>query len=112
MQCLKCGRDTQDKEVFCPDCLRVMASSPVKPDAVVNLPHRAPVKKQAPAKKPPKPEAVIARLNKSVRRLRIAVAILCVLFALTTGALSFFLYQSYSQPDIGSNYNTISSDPT
>lgn len=112
MQCLKCGRETQGKDVFCPQCLEVMAQCPVKPGTVVNIPQRAPSKKPPSGKKQAKPEIILARLNQSIKRLRIAVAILSVLLVLSAGALSFLLYQSYTQPDIGFNYNTISFDPT
>lgn len=106
MNCLKCGREIDGSEVFCPGCLENMAHSPVKPGTPVILPVRQPKERKVPAKPQPKPEATIAALNKTIRRLRLTVAILCVLLALTVGALSFFLYRSYTEVDIGSNYNT------
>ena len=41
MDCLKCGKETEEKNVFCADCLAVMARYPVKPGTPVQLPRRA-----------------------------------------------------------------------
>lgn len=112
MQCLKCGRETKNREVFCPDCLEVMAAAPVKPDTPVILPERDKLAKRTPKKKQPKAEKIIAQLNKKVRRLWIAVAVLAVLFSASFGALAYLVYRDYTQPAIGSNYNTVSTETT
>ena len=109
MECLKCGRETRDKDVFCPQCLTVMENAPVKPDTPVILPQIRSSEKKSPAKKQPKPDETIARLRSTIKRLWAAVALLAVLFCACVGTLTFLLYRSYnSAPVIGSNYNTIS----
>ena len=40
MRCMKCGRDTENEQVFCESCREIMAKYPVKPGTVVQLPHR------------------------------------------------------------------------
>ena len=48
MNCLKCGRETQEDNVFCQACLLEMQKYPVHADTVVLLPRRkdAPVIKK------------------------------------------------------------------
>ena len=41
MHCMKCGREIQEKQVFCPDCLAHMSENPVKAGTAVKLPLRA-----------------------------------------------------------------------
>lgn len=38
MNCLKCGREIEEGQVFCNDCLVQMAKYPVKPGTAVQLP--------------------------------------------------------------------------
>lgn len=40
MNCLKCGREIEEGQVFCNDCLVQMAKYPVKPGTAVQLPSR------------------------------------------------------------------------
>lgn len=110
MACLKCGRETAPKEVFCAECQKVMAASPVKPDTPVVLPRRDNVEKKAPPKKQSKPEEVIGKLRKSVKRLRIAVTILSVLAAILASCLGMLAYQLWQKPDIGFNYSTVTEE--
>lgn len=111
MECLKCGRQTSAKEVFCDECLKVMAANPVKPDTPVILPRRDRTERRVPAKKQPKPEEIIAQLHKTIKGLWIAIAILGILLTACAGSLGVVLYQKWTQPEIGSNYSTIFSDP-
>lgn len=109
MDCLKCGRQTKDKEVFCPDCLAVMAVSPVKSDTPVILPQRKASTPRSAQKKIPKAEEIITQLQKKLKALRIAVAVLLILFTIAAGGLGVMLYQQWSEPEMGSNYSTFTS---
>ena len=40
MYCMKCGREIEDGQAFCGDCLAVMEKYPVKPGTAVILPKR------------------------------------------------------------------------
>ena len=42
MNCLKCGKETKENQVFCPHCLDVMKDYPIKSDTPVHLPSRTP----------------------------------------------------------------------
>lgn len=106
MECLKCGRETQGKDVFCPGCLKVMAASPVKAGTTVTLPQRDKIARKSQSRKQIKPEEQIARLKSTVRRLRIAVAVLAVSLAVVAGAFVFRLAQPQDAPSLGQNYNT------
>lgn len=111
MACLKCGRETENKEVFCAECLQVMENStPIKPGTPVAIPQRPKTERRVPAPKQTKPEEIIGKLNKTIKRLWVAVSLLAVLFTASAGALGYLLYLNYNEPELGSNYNTISTD--
>lgn len=106
MYCLKCGKDTKKEQVFCESCLKGMLPYPVKPDAVVNIPHREPaaVKKQTGRKRPQTPEEQVISLRKAVRRLRIAAILLFLLLALAVGLLVQAKMSAAEKADLGTNY--------
>ena len=53
MNCMKCGREIREEQVFCPKCLELMEQHPIKTDIAVQIPRRpeAPAKKTQPRKK-------------------------------------------------------------
>ena len=109
MYCMKCGKETQDNQVFCERCLQVMDAYPVKPDAAINLPNRnvAPAaKKPAHRKRALKPEEQIAQLKKVNRRLRIIGLVLAVLLGISIGAIVYHMMQPEEDPtpDTRRNY--------
>ena len=114
MRCLKCGREIQgnEKDVFCPDCLKVMEAFPVKPGVHVQIPTRQAAPRRAQTRSVSKPEEVTAGLRRRLRFYRITLAVVLAVFLITTGVLSVLLYQAYTAPVIGSNYSTVSTDPT
>ena len=109
MECMKCGRQTDENNVFCKDCLSDMAKYPIKPDTPVVLPQRKKKERKSPQKKMVKPEEIIEQLNKKIKRLRICVAVLLLLFAATAGVLAVTMSQDSPKTDLGSNYSTYSS---
>ena len=92
MFCLKCGKETQENQVFCETCLQVMDQYPVKPDAAIHLPdrQRSYLKKTAHRKRVPTQDEVIARLKKTNRCLIWSLAIL-LLIVLVAGTVLYFL---------------------
>ena len=112
MNCLKCGKETKDNQVFCEACLASMGQYPVKPDAAIHLPHTQPQpenKKQTLRRRALSLEEQLAQLKKLVRRLLWAVAVLLVVLGLTVGML---LHNILSEPEtntIGRNYTTMDS---
>lgn len=108
MNCMKCGREINEDQAFCPACLHLMEQYPVKPDVVVSLPLRRdfPVKKAPPRKKAPTAEEQAVRLKRKNRSL---VVLVCLLLAVTLslGFLSIaVLRQLDMQRFLGQNYST------
>jgi hypothetical protein len=107
MNCLKCGAETQDRQVFCPKCQESMKAYPVRPDTPVSIPVR---KATAPSKKPaprqPKPEEIIQRLRRRVTALTITALVLLA----ALGISLFGMYQLWQNQDdgpaLGQNYST------
>ena len=108
MNCMKCGREISDDQVFCSKCLELMDRHPINPDIVVKLPLRidTPAKKHSPRKKILTQEDQINRLKKKNRFLTAAVCMLLVLvIALTYISIDFFR-QLDVQRFLGQNYST------
>ena len=91
MNCIKCGREIADSQVFCSHCLEQMAAHPVKPGTPVNLPKRTPQqeKKRSPKQETP-PEQIIAQQRAWLRRL----FLLCVVLISLLGFLTLVLLDS------------------
>ncbi len=109
MNCMKCGRELEGDQAFCPKCLEQMAQSPVRSDVVVKLPDRqepAP-KRNVPRKKVRTPEEQITRLKKRNRWLIGAVCLLLLL----NGLLTYLSIDIFRQLDVqrflGKNYSTV-----
>ena len=108
-QCLKCGKKTDGKAVFCSGCQEVMDRYPVRPGAVAQIPTRPAV---TPTKaKPSNPTAVlnelIGRQRTLIRWLFSVTALLSVLLLATAAMLLQTLKtEQPSRPTIGKNYTT------
>ena len=109
MNCMKCGREIAESEVFCPKCLETMEKCPVKPDIVVQLPNRTDdaVRRPAPRKKVRTPEEQIQRLRKKNRHLALIVAVLLVACACLAYLSIDFFQQLDVQRFLGQNYSTV-----
>lgn len=109
MNCLKCGREIEDNQVFCPKCLKFMESSPVRHDVVVKLPDRqaAPPKRPAPHRKARTPEEQIAQLKRKNRWLTAAVALLLAGSMFLAYLSIDFFRQLDVQRFLGKNYSTV-----
>lgn len=110
MQCIKCGREIQDNQVFCQQCLSVMEKMPVKPGTPVVIPKR-PQKIHAPVVKKEKPEDQIPKLQKTIRALIWACVCLAVALVVSIGIFVFhFATNDHNAPAIGQNYSTEAPD--
>lgn len=115
MQCVKCGREIKEPNVFCPDCLKDMERYPVEPNVTVTIPVR-PVKPASRKKKNrtryTKPEDQIKHLKAVIRWLWMALIVLLIAFSL----VSYLLLQYIDNPEpggnIGQNYGSMTTDPT
>ena len=105
-QCLKCGKKTAGKAVFCDTCQDIMASHPVKPGTVIHILPR-PEKRQQRHKEPTKAEQ-LAKAKKHVKWLLGLVAMLSVLLIVMAVMLMRTLTEEEAPvAPIGRNYTTI-----
>ena len=113
MNCLKCGRDIPEGQLFCESCLEVMAKYPVKPNTAIQLPHRtAAVKKQQPKRRQgPTAEEKLQTARRFLRRVTILWLItLGLLIASLFPAVKYLVGDRIRLP--GQNYSTFSTVPT
>lgn len=106
MACLKCGRKTEDGQVFCDSCLQIMEQCPVKPGTPVLLPSprsQAAAKKPAHRKRALPPEEQVAHLRKALRRMYLCVAVLTIVLSMATVLLIHEVLEE-NAPAIGQNY--------
>lgn len=106
MICLKCGKKTENAQIFCPHCLEVMEDCPVKPDVHIQLPSRP----AAPAQKKPgrkrrilSTDEQVIYLRSKVRQQWALMAVLAIALLITIGTL-FLTVTERNEPDIGKNY--------
>ena len=108
MNCMKCGTEIPEGQVFCDHCLSVMDRYPVKPDAHIHLPKRVtasdPAKRPVKKKRAPSAEEQVVSLRMKVLRLRLLAVILAFFLCVTGSFLALTLYQQYTTPATGRNY--------
>lgn len=113
MNCMKCGRETVEGQVFCNACLEEMEKYPVKPGTVIQLPRRredpAAKKTYSRRKNVQAPEEQIRSLKKVIRRLIAAVLILLVLVAVSGYFAVCHLLENRDVFLPGQNYSAMSS---
>lgn len=110
MQCIKCGRDVEDKQVFCPECLASMDQAPVKPGTPVSIPKR-PAREYTPPVKKDKPEEIILRLQKKLKVLSVTILVLVIALSISLGMITYhFVTTEHDGFDIGFNYSTEAAD--
>ena len=109
MNCLKCGKETVDENVFCAQCQETMAKHPVKPGTVIHLTHReVPLSdKKASAKvREEAPTDQLLQLRKMIRWLIATITLLSLLLCAAAGMLIHTFTEESSIPAIGRNYTT------
>ena len=109
MNCMKCGREIAESEVFCSKCLESMEQCPVKPDVVVQLPNRMDdsARRGTSRKKVRTPEEQIQRLRRRVRLLSLLLAALLLACGFLTYLSIDFFQQLDVQRFLGQNYSTV-----
>ena len=112
MNCMKCGRETQDENVFCQNCLLDMEKYPVRPGTVIQLPRRREV---SIVKKMPKRH--IPSLEEQLKYYRKAIWILTLLLVLCIGAIVLMFkptmhYVLDEHVEVGQNYSSVNSSAT
>lgn len=89
MQCMKCGVEVPEGQVFCDGCLEVMDKYPVKPGTPVNILPRKPAEKTQ-RKIVLSSRELYLRERRANRRLKILVLVLSL--ALTVLAVFMLLW--------------------
>ena len=107
MNCMKCGRETENEAVFCPDCLQIMEKYPVRPGTVVILPRRKEpsVLKKITKRHIPAAEEQIKILRKWILILSVALVICIILIALMFKPTMHYVLDEHVE--IGQNYSTV-----
>ena len=109
MNCMKCGVEIPEGQVFCDHCLDLMKAYPIRPGAHIHLPKRAtevidpkkPVKKR----RTPSPEEQIAALKIKILRMRLAIVVLAFVVCVVSGFLALKIYNTHNtEPTTGRNY--------
>ena len=113
MNCMKCGRDIEDGQVFCPICREQMEKYPVNPATAIVLPVRkqkaAP--KRARRKAPPSSEELLKKSRIRLRRLFILWILTVVLFLAAAAAAIHLWEVPVEKLRPGQNYSS-STSPT
>ena len=106
MNCLKCGREIEEGQVFCNDCLVQMAKYPVKPGTAVQLPSRgsAAAAKKVHARRRGK-TALEEQLKVRVRVLSVLLAV-CVVLLIVLSVVTL-RYMSTNRLLPGQNYSAV-----
>lgn len=111
MNCMKCGRETEEDQVFCRACLEEMEAHPVKPGTVVLIPSRKEEeelrKSQHRKKQLPSLSEQNIRLKKKLLWARIALAVLLLLCGLLCFAVGRVAIEWDAEQAMGQNYSTV-----
>lgn len=107
MNCIKCGRETVDEDIFCLNCLAEMEKYPVQPGTVVLLPRR---KEYSHMKKSSKRHTPSAEEQIAILRKRIGILTFLLLVTIAAIAVMFKPAMHYVKDEhfeIGQNYSTV-----
>lgn len=105
MQCMKCGRETAEGQVFCSVCADTMAKYPIKAGTPVSIPTRP--NRIIRTVQTPKPEDQLLRLRTRLRRTRICVGALLLALIASLSVLGYTILNHDDGFSIGQNYNTV-----
>ena len=107
MQCLRCGRETEDEHVFCFLCEAVMMKHPVKPNTVVNIPDPNARARSTQPRRQQRQEDESEKLRRTIMQLRLWVCMLMAALMLCVGVLTWQELNRDDGPAIGQNYHSI-----
>ena len=105
MNCMKCGREVDEGQVFCGECVASMEHEPINMNTPVLIPVQPP-KKSSPRRQVVNPEEEVKRLEKLNQNLFL---ILMLLFTTTLLLLGYVFNQEVLQvvDELGKNYHVI-----
>ena len=108
MYCMKCGREVQEGQVFCDECLEYMKNDPVNINAAVMIPSQPPEKHNSHRRPLVNPDEEIKRLEKVNQNLILWLVLLGVMVMLL---LLLAYYKQFWEvvDELGRNYSVIES---
>ena len=109
MNCMKCGRETENEQVFCQDCLQIMEKYPVRPGTVVLLPRR----RETTIKKTVKRHVIPA--EEQIKILKKQILILWFILVFCIAAIVIMInptlhYALDKHVPVGQNYSTVTNN--
>ena len=107
MQCLRCGRETEEDHVFCFLCEAVMMKHPVKANAVVNIPERSVRSRNVQSRRQQRPEEDHEQFHRTIMQLRLWVCMLMAALMLCVGVLTWQELNREEEHSIGQNYHSV-----
>ena len=107
MQCLRCGREVTEGQVFCFTCEALMAKDPVDPNIVVTVPERTIRERASTPRKPQRTEDDSDQLRHTILQLRLWVCMLMAALMLCVALLTWQELTKETKPAIGQNYHSI-----
>ena len=105
MYCMKCGREVDGEQVFCPECLAEIEQDPIDIRTSVKIP-RQPPKNNRPRRPVVYLEEEVRRLERASDRMRIWI----LLLAMSTILLAMaFYHQEVADvvENLGQNYSIV-----
>ena len=105
MNCMKCGREVEEDQVFCQECLEQMENEPIRISTPVHIP-RQPTKGTATHHAVLHTDEEIKRLERSNQRLRLWVLLLAMA-ALLLGMAGYHKEVASAVEELGKNYSVI-----
>ena len=105
MNCMKCGREVDEGQVFCDDCLESMEQEPINMNTPVLIPAQPPMK-SSPRRPVFKPEDEL----KWVRDLNKNLCLVVLLLSVTVLMLLGYVFNQevlQAVDELGKNYNVI-----
>lgn len=109
MNCMKCGRETKGKQVFCEECLADMEKYPVEPGTPVQIPARSGEQNYKPVSRRRKKSAEerLKRSKKTIGWLSGIIAVLVLVIVLGACSLAKMVQYRREQENMGKNYSTV-----
>ena len=109
MNCMKCGRETENEQVFCQNCLQIMEKYPVRPGTVVLLPRR----RETVIKKTVKRHTVPA--EEQIKALKKQLLIMWIVLLVCLAAIVLMInptlhYALDKHVEVGQNYSSVSTN--
>ena len=111
MNCLRCGRETQEDHVFCDSCLEEMKKYPVRPGTAVMLPRRGEEASPKKIKRHVKPVLPLEDQVRKLKKQRFWILFASILTAVVLISSLVLTYADLKKNELrpGQNYSSMDS---